>query len=75
MKVVFSSASVTLLPEVIENGAIGSVPSDIDPEDVELERVVCANIGGPTLRPHLIVSKADVYLTSLHSPRILARYI
>lgn len=67
MKTVFSSAGVTLFPEVIENGAVGSIPSDIDPEDVELERVVCANIGGLTPRPHLIVSISHGYLLSLLS--------
>ncbi|KAK4697553.1 cleavage and polyadenylation specificity factor subunit 1, partial [Phenoliferia sp. Uapishka_3] len=55
MDEVFSSAAIALLPMVITDGVEGSIPENVDPDDVEIERVSFFNVGQSRLRPHLII--------------------
>lgn len=56
MQPVFNSAAVALFPEVIEDGGEAIISEEIDPDDVIVDRIVCANVGQSRPRPHLIVS-------------------
>ncbi|KAM0749012.1 hypothetical protein T439DRAFT_382097 [Meredithblackwellia eburnea MCA 4105] len=55
MQEVFSSAAVTLLPSIILDGAKQPIPEDVDPDDVEVDRIAIFNIGQSRIRPHLFI--------------------
>lgn len=60
MQPVFSSAGIALFPEVIEDGSDIAITDDIDPDDIVIDRIVCANIGQTRSRPHLLVCSLRV---------------
>lgn len=59
MSEIFSANAVTLFPDVIEDGSGAPIGSDIDSDDVEVDRILCLNIGQTTPRPHLMVCLSE----------------
>ncbi|KAL8292101.1 hypothetical protein RQP46_001567 [Phenoliferia psychrophenolica] len=55
MDEVFSSGAIALLPMVITDNVERAIPANVDPDDVEIERVAFFNLGESRLRPHLVI--------------------
>lgn len=41
---------------MIEDGSIGFIDEEIDPDDIAVDRIMCFNVGRTVARPHLVVS-------------------
>lgn len=78
MQVVFRSTAIALFPDVMEDGSGEEITEAIDPDDVEIDRVICANLGQEHFRPHLIVSRRSSEIaspsTQLGSPFFRLRF-
>lgn len=71
MEVVFSAECIALFPDVLEDGAIGDIPENVDPDDVKIDRIVCVGVGESVIRTHLLVR--SLFLSDEYVALILRR--
>lgn len=56
MTVIFSVPSVNLFPDVLEDDSAAiPITEGTDPDDIEIDQIICFNVGQSRPRPHLLV--------------------